>query len=180
MKILGHAGTIALPKKKNGYRMGVLFFWTLSRQKFENLNFILIRQVSLVNTSSIPSTATFRNTNYLKIHPSLPLVLNSGLFRALNYQESNSLTSVEAENFASHVLDSVEYWYVIHECNAGPTAQDRERNQADQSKVPTISRSIALVLPKSRLAEIVAFHFFLSFCFTCDHPSSYQRCRDGT
>gem|GEM_PF-6473582 len=26
MKILGHAGTIALPKKKNGYCMAVLFF----------------------------------------------------------------------------------------------------------------------------------------------------------
>ena len=65
-----------------------------------------------------------------------------------------------------------------------PTAYARgrwRRNHADQGKAALrISRSIALVLPKSRLAEIVSFHFFQSFCFTCDRPSSYQEDRDGT
>jgi len=74
------------------------------------------------------------------------LLFVSSLLDARNYQESNGLVSVEAEDFASQALDSVRRWYVIHEGEAGPNIQDRDRNHASSA-----SRKAYLeILPDTR------------------------------
>ena len=90
------------------------------------LHVIFVRQISLINTSPIPLCSHFQKCELSQRSPLTSLTFTGSLFGALNYQESNSLASVEAEDFASQVLDSVKRWYVNHEANAGPAAQDRD------------------------------------------------------
>lgn len=60
----------------------------------------------------------------------LGIIAIKSLYGSKNYQESNGLVSVEAEDFASQALDSVRRWYVIREGDVGPNIQDRDRNHA--------------------------------------------------
>lgn len=70
----------------------------------------------------------------------------SSSYGVRNYQESNGLVSVEAEDFASQALDSVRRWYVIREGDAGPNIQDRDRNHAASAS----GKAYIEILPDSR------------------------------
>ncbi|MBN12407.1 MAG: hypothetical protein CMI17_05300 [Opitutaceae bacterium] len=74
------------------------------------MHFIFVRQISLIYPSPIPLCSHFQKCELSQKSPLTSLAFTGSLFGALNYQESNSLASMEAEDFASQVLDSVQCW----------------------------------------------------------------------
>jgi type 1 glutamine amidotransferase len=63
-----------------------------------------------------------------------------------NYQETNGIVSVEAEDFASQVLDSIRRWYLIREGDIGHNISDRDRNHASSAS----NKAYLEILPDTR------------------------------
>jgi len=76
----------------------------------------------------------------------ITLLSISSSYGVRNYEESNGLVSVEAEDFASQALDSVRRWYIIREGDSGPNIQDRDRNHAASAS----EKAYIEILPDSR------------------------------
>lgn len=69
-------------------------------------------------------------TRILLIVIIVTLLSCGNLYAQQDFQESNGIVSIEAEDFASQALVSLRRWYVIREGDTGSFIQDRDRNHA--------------------------------------------------
>ena len=90
--------------------MPILVFWTLSKQKIRHLSFHFHSPNFISSHIADPPLQPLSEMRIISKVTLTSLVFTGSLFGALNYQESNDLASVEAEDCASQALDSVRRW----------------------------------------------------------------------